>query len=285
MSEKHDDISMSSDIEDDSISNLVIDQMNITEIADYIDLNCHECTTTPWTTELLFPSSFNGEEFKDQNILRYIDSKNHKQTKKRSIESFKAYLDPTKYPSNEGYESSHFQTLSKDLCNASMSCGFNLVRNGTRQRKSSNSKMIRFVCTRYRKFRGNTRSMDNDQYNFRQHDYHNDNKYSRGRDGIHYQRKTWTKRAINLEHTCPFYFYVAFDSKGFFVVPGLGNKKNICIIINNIKVKLEISLNLEGNYQTIMKNLLLTWGVVNCLQHRSKQQYSKAVVTCCHCQL
>ena len=39
--------------------------MNVTEIADYIDMNCHEYTTTPWTTELLFPSSFNGEDFKD----------------------------------------------------------------------------------------------------------------------------------------------------------------------------------------------------------------------------
>ena len=50
--------------------------------------------------------------------------------KKRSVESFKAYLNPTKYPSDEGYESTNFQTLSKDLCNAYMSCGFNLVRNG-----------------------------------------------------------------------------------------------------------------------------------------------------------
>ena len=56
MSEKHDDISLSLDIEDDSISNLVIDQMNIAEIADYIDMNYHECNTTPWTSELLFPS-------------------------------------------------------------------------------------------------------------------------------------------------------------------------------------------------------------------------------------
>ena len=80
---------MSSDIEDDSISNLVIDQMNITEIADYIDLNCHESTTTPWTTELLFPSSFNGEEFKDQNILRYIDSKIINKQKKGALKVLK----------------------------------------------------------------------------------------------------------------------------------------------------------------------------------------------------
>ena len=46
MSENKDDISLSSDIEDDSISNLVIDHMNVNEIADYIDMNWHECNDT-----------------------------------------------------------------------------------------------------------------------------------------------------------------------------------------------------------------------------------------------
>ena len=45
MSEMQDDISLSSDIEDDSVSNLFIDQINITEITDYIAMNCHESTT------------------------------------------------------------------------------------------------------------------------------------------------------------------------------------------------------------------------------------------------
>lgn len=86
--------------------------------------------------------------------------------------------------------------------------------------------MIRCVCCRYRKFRGNSRSVDDSEYNFRRHDFHNNQKNSRGKDGIHCQRKTWTKRALNLEHTCPFYFYnIAYDTKAFFVVPGLGVKK------------------------------------------------------------
>ena len=49
MSESKDDISLSSDIEDDSISKLLIDHMNVNKIADYIDMNCHECNDTPWT--------------------------------------------------------------------------------------------------------------------------------------------------------------------------------------------------------------------------------------------
>ena len=83
MSENKDDISLSSDIEDDSISNLVIDHMNVNEISDYIDINCHESNDTPWSAELLFPLSFNSEESTNQNNLQYIGSKNHKQTKKK----------------------------------------------------------------------------------------------------------------------------------------------------------------------------------------------------------
>ena len=64
--------------------------MNVNEIADYIDMNCHECNDTPWSVELLFPSSFNSEESTNQNILQHsIDSKNHKQTKKRYIDCYK----------------------------------------------------------------------------------------------------------------------------------------------------------------------------------------------------
>ena len=39
--------------------------------------------------------------------------------------------------------------------------------------------------------------------------------------------KIGLKEPINLKHTCPFYFYVAFDSKGFYVVPGLGIKNHL----------------------------------------------------------
>ena len=163
------------------MSNLVIDQMNVIEIADYIDMNFHESSITVWTGKLLFPSSINDEQCTDQNILQFVDSKNHKQTKKRNIDRFKVYLNPIEYPSSEGYESEHFQKLSKDFSTASLSCGSNVVRNGTRPWKCMNLIMIRFICCRYRKFRGYTRLVDNDQYNFHQHDYRNDHKLRRGR--------------------------------------------------------------------------------------------------------
>ena len=78
MSERMDEISVLSDLDDDSISNIIIEQIDINEIVDYIDQNCHECTAIPWTNELLFPSTVNGEECTEQNFLKYIDSKSHK---------------------------------------------------------------------------------------------------------------------------------------------------------------------------------------------------------------
>ena len=40
MSERMDEISVLSDLDDDSISNIIIEQMDINEIVDYIDQNC-----------------------------------------------------------------------------------------------------------------------------------------------------------------------------------------------------------------------------------------------------
>ena len=48
MAEINDDLSLSSASEDDNIQHLVIDQMKIKEIVDFIDLNCHEYFTVHW---------------------------------------------------------------------------------------------------------------------------------------------------------------------------------------------------------------------------------------------
>ena len=51
-----DDISTSSNSDMDPIGDLIIDQMSISGIADYIDLKCHNITNEPWSRELQFPS-------------------------------------------------------------------------------------------------------------------------------------------------------------------------------------------------------------------------------------
>ena len=77
-------------------------------------------------------------------------------------------------------------------------------------------------------------------------------KNSCGKDVIHCQTKTWTKRDINLKHTCPFYSYISFDSIVFIVVPDLG-KKTICITTNKLILKVAMFLNPENKYQMKMK--------------------------------
>ena len=128
MSDLNDDISISSANEDDTILHLVIEQMGINEIVDFIDMNWHEQTSTAWTCELIFPSSIKNIPCKDQNILQFVESKDHKQTKKRNIECFKVHLDLEKFPSHQEYNSASSNNLTKDLSNCSISCGFNLVR-------------------------------------------------------------------------------------------------------------------------------------------------------------
>ena len=53
-------------------------------------------------------------------------------------------------------------------------------------------------------------------------------KNSHGKEGVHSQRKTWTKRAINLKDTCPFYFYIAYDCDVLLLCLDLV-LRNICI--------------------------------------------------------
>ena len=81
MSDLIDDISIPSSSDNDSIGDLIIDQMSISEIADYIDRNCHDFSNTPWSGELQFPSIINGETDTMTNILQSVDPKQRKKTK------------------------------------------------------------------------------------------------------------------------------------------------------------------------------------------------------------
>ena len=78
-----DDISISSNSEIDNIGDLIIDQMSISEISDYIDKKCHVITSEPWLGELQFPCVMNGGALTTTDILQFVDSKLYKQTKKK----------------------------------------------------------------------------------------------------------------------------------------------------------------------------------------------------------
>ena len=77
-----DDISLSSHSEIDTIGDLIIDQMSISVISDYIDKKCHVITSEPWLGELQFPCVVNGGALTTTDILQFVDSKLYKQTKK-----------------------------------------------------------------------------------------------------------------------------------------------------------------------------------------------------------
>ena len=49
--------------------------MSISEIADYIDQDCHNITNKPWPCKLKFPSIIKGEMCGVTNNLQFADSK------------------------------------------------------------------------------------------------------------------------------------------------------------------------------------------------------------------
>ena len=71
--------------------------------------------------------------------------------------------------------------------------------------------MIRFVWYRDRKIQGHSRSMNNNEYNFCYHDYHNDQEDSHCREGVHCQQKTWTKRATQVIPYCYKIYDILFN--------------------------------------------------------------------------
>ena len=59
MSDLVDDISISSNSEIDTIGDLIIDQMSISEISDYIDQKYHDITSKLWLGEFQLPGVIN----------------------------------------------------------------------------------------------------------------------------------------------------------------------------------------------------------------------------------
>ena len=189
--------------------------MDFDTIVDYIDEKFHNITASTWTCQLLFMAKTQVIESIEMDILQFTAATKYKQTKNRNADSYKVYLHPEKYTSSGGFESTSFKELTKELSKKSIQKGFNIVHNGKHVWKITGKMRIRFVCTRYRKFRGEPRSIDNPEYNFCSHNFHNDNQHSRGKARINSVRKTWTKQSFDIKHTCPFYFYVAFDEDVF----------------------------------------------------------------------
>ena len=138
------------------------------------------------------------------------------------------YFDPAYYPVKEELEkqreitkdmtvqdkvkqkfkSTSYIKLSKDLREASSKCGFNITRNGNQKFTYKNTGLVirnRFSCQRYTLHidRLNQRDLDRKKC-----------------------RRSYSTKSISKENQRKFVFYINFDSYGFYVEPGLGNRNH-----------------------------------------------------------
>jgi hypothetical protein len=110
--------------------------------------------------ELIFPA-FIGNIFNEKcNILQFVGDINKKYS------PFEVSFCNEKYPVSD----IGIKQLTKDLQNASIINGYNLVRNGHRTIYSTGCKQISFCCHRVRKYHGNLQKRQAAEY--REKSYH-----------------------------------------------------------------------------------------------------------------
>ena len=123
----------------------------------------------------------------DLDLLMFVDENNYKKN------VVHVEFDSDRYPITGGFDGDGFQSLSTDLCRASMSNGFNLIRNGNYP-YNGNRIAKRFSCSRCSKYRGNTTQRAS--LTFRDITYHCDRKNSRGKNGLTMPRHSKTLRSL-----------------------------------------------------------------------------------------
>ena len=145
------------------------------------------------------------------------------------------YFDPVQYPSKDGFQSDKWRELRSIILMAGLKSGYKLFSNGKYEiSKCSNN--IMFCCSKRRVCRtSSTKKQGN--LDFRSTSSQNDRANSRGEKGLSMPRRTTTKRAFCKEGTCGFFFVVSFDSHGFYIVNGYGNR----VHCNHAKVPFEYS--------------------------------------------
>ena len=175
----------------------------------------YEQLFSDWTAEFPFPSYLEGLYSDDWDLLMFVGKKN---LKKNVVH---VEFDSDRYPITGGFDGDGFQSLSTDLCRASMSNGFNLIRNGNYP-YSGDRIAKRFSCSRCSKYRGNTTQRAS--LTFRDITYHCDRKNSRGKNGLTMPRRSKTLRSLCKENCCSFFFLVglSIEKKCFYVVSGYG---------------------------------------------------------------
>ncbi len=166
--------------------------LNVQNFRLYLQTQCYK--GCKWTSSLSFEGSQDRETYQEMDVLQYIGDPIFKH--KEGGECYRVYLNPSKYPVTEElqtiaslpenttlkvctqkrFKSKAYMKLSKDLRDASGSCGFNLVQNGNQKsslKKSGLSIRNRYSCQKYMIHKGGIRDIVGNK-DFRKYTFRND---------------------------------------------------------------------------------------------------------------
>ena len=136
------------------------------------------------------------------------------------------------------FKSQSYLMLSKDLREACGQCGFNITQNGNQKFQYKNSGLVVrniLSCQWYTLYKGTTKEIS-DSREFIIYTLHNDwlNQKDQGRKKC---RRSYSSKFVTRGNWCRFFFYIKYDTYGFYVEPGLGYRKNPHHFKETIKTK------------------------------------------------
>ena len=213
----------------------------------FIDNACNE--EVEWFGSISFKARRAGKDLCDMNILQFVGNSSYKSSlyniyfcsetykvkeELLALSSLPVDCDKKAISKNK-FKTKTFQALSAALIEAAQKSGFTISRNGTQHFSSKNGITIRqhFTCQKYQKYKPtvsdkcNVTERNVETFkDFRKITYHSNRVHQRVK-GRSLCRRAYSSLAMNKCTRCKFYFYIDFDSSGFFVVPGLGNTKHV----------------------------------------------------------
>ena len=209
----------------------------------YIENECY--CHSQWSQKLMFRASIDQTTYTEMDITMYIGNLRNKEKVKKG--SHRVYFDPNQYSIAEelekqsnltedtsiqdrvkqAFKSAAYLKLSRDLREASGKCGFNITQNGNQKFTYKRTGLIirnRFSCQRYTVYKGDSKEISGSR-EYRRYTLHNDrlNQRDLGRKKC---RRSYSSKSVSKENRCKFVFYVNFDSYGFYIEPGLGNRNH-----------------------------------------------------------
>ena len=152
-------------------------------------------STKAWTVPFRFPAVINEQFHRKCNILQYVGEKCYKNTLHVFFDSQKYSCSNPVHP----FKCDGYDQLSLGLCQAALSQGFSIRKNGLPLRNINGTKKVQtqmFVCSRCQRYRGNTSEKQETRY--KKISYRNDRKRnSRGEKGRNLPRRRGTSLAFD----------------------------------------------------------------------------------------